>query len=675
MSILDVAILLAFIALAVGSGLRARRQASQNLEEYFLAGRSLPGWKAGVSMAATQFAADTPLLVTGLIATAGIFALWRLWIYAVAFLLLGFLLAPLWRRARVLTDAELAELRYGERPAAWLRGIKAVYFGTIFNCTVLAMVLWAAKEIAEPFLLWNEWLPSGLFDAVRGLVTWVGVPFARDVAGAADLWVRSTNNIISLFAIVFVTTLYSTTGGLRSVVQTDVMQFALMIVGTLLYAGFVVHEVGGLSAIPDAIRDRFADGGPGGITPDQILAFTPSQAKDAGFLVLAVFALQWLVQMNADGTGYLAQRSMACRSDRDARLAALVFTFLQVVLRSLLWLPIALGLLLLYPPDLGLDLGVLKADREVTFVLGMGDVLPSGVRGLLLTAMLAALASTVDTHLNWGASYWTNDLYKRFFCEAWRGRTPGSRELVWVARASNLIILLLAMAIMTQLSSIQVAWQVSLLLGAGMGVPLVLRWLWWRLDAWSEIGAVGASLFMAPLLLYAVPGDQEALRLLLMALAATGAALALSWWKGPESSGCLDEFYRRVRPPGFWGPVAARAGDDPREARRRLARGLAATVLAAGSVFFLLTGAGSWLAGSPTPTWWPLGRGVWLTVLLVVSLGLAPAWIRLGFRGRSEEVGDDLDAADIGAQQASDRGEDEDEQDAQQAAAPPGTGS
>jgi Na+/proline symporter len=374
---LDGLILLTFVALAIGSGLRARRQASRSLEEYFLAGRSLPGWKAGVSMAATQFAADTPLLVTGLIATAGIFALWRLWIYAVAFLLLGFVLAPLWRRARVLTDAELAELRYGERPAAWLRGIKAIYFGTVFNCTVLAMVLWAAKEIAEPFLLWNEWLPPGPFGFAQAVVTWVGVPFAREIGAGADVWVRSTNNVLSLAAIVGVTALYSTTGGLRSVVQTDLMQFVLMIGGTAAYAGFVVHAVGGLDAIPAAIHDRFADGGPGGIAPAEILAFTPSRAKDAGFLVLSVFALQWLVQMNADGTGYLAQRTMACRSDADARQAAVVFTLLQVVLRSLLWLPIGLGLLLLFPPDLGLGFDALRADREVTFVRGMAELLPS----------------------------------------------------------------------------------------------------------------------------------------------------------------------------------------------------------------------------------------------------------------------------------------------------------
>ena len=638
MSVLDALILLAFVAAAITSGLRARKQASQSLEEYFLAGRSLRGWKAGVSMAATQFAADTPLLVTGLIATAGIFSLWRLWIYAVAFLLLGFVLAPLWRRSRVLTDAELAELRYGGRPAAWLRGIKAIYFGTIFNCTVLAMVLWAAKEIAEPFLLWNEWLPAPLFDLAREIVMGVGIGFAREVAGASDPWIRSTNNVISLFAIVSVTTLYSATGGLRSVVQTDIMQFALMMLGTAGYAGFVVHSVGGLEAIPAAIQDRFAGGGPGGITPSEILAFTPSRAKDAGLVVLAVFGLQWLVQMNADGTGYLAQRSMACRSDDDARQAALIFTLLQVVLRSLLWLPIGLGLLLLFPPDLSLEIGALKADREVTFVAGMAELLPTGLRGLLLTAMLAALASTIDTHLNWGASYWTNDIYKRFICEAWRGRTPSQTSLVWVARASNLLILVVALAIMTQLSSIQMAWQASLLLGAGMGVPLVLRWFWWRIGAWGEIGAIGASLLLAPLLLLWVPAEQEALRLLVMAVGSTGAGVGLSLALGAEPLGGLRAFYERVRPPGFWGPVARAAGGDPRADAQRLARGLGATAIASFSIFCVLAGLGTWLAGSPEPTWWPAGPRAWISAQLVVGLGLTPLWWRLGFAQKRFET-------------------------------------
>jgi Na+/proline symporter len=631
MTLADWLIVIAFAVVAVVMGLRARKAASRSLEEYFLAGRSLRGWKAGVSMAATQFAADTPLLVTGLIATAGIFSLWRLWIYAIAFLLMGFVLSPSWRRARVLTDAELTELRYGGKPAAALRVIKAVYFGTIFNCTVLAMVLWAAKEIAEPFLPWNEWLPLALFDAFESLVRRVGVPFARP--GEADLWIRSTNNLISLGAIVAVTMLYSATGGLRSVVQTDLVQFALMLLGTAAYAACVVEAAGGLAAITDTVHARFARADPGGITATQILAFTPSRAKDATFVVLAVFGLQWLVQMNADGTGYLAQRSMACRSDRDAKLAAVVFTVAQVLLRSLLWLPIGLGLLVLFPPDLSLEIGALKAEREVTFVRGMAELLPVGLRGVMLTAMLAALASTIDTHLNWGASYWTNDPYKRFYCEGWRRRTPSGASLVRVARASNLLILVFALAIMTRLSSIQTAWQLSLLLGSGMGVLLVLRWVWWRIDAWGEIAAILASLVLAPLLLVFVPAEQEALRLLVMAVGSTLAGVAASLASGPESRERLRAFYERARPPGFWRPVA---GDAAASDARRLRRGLLATAVAAFSIFSLLTGLGSWLAGSPEPAWWSGGREVWIACVAATGAGLVPVWWRLAFGGARE---------------------------------------
>jgi Na+/proline symporter len=616
-------------------GLRARGRASRNLEEYFLAGRTLPGWQAGASMAATQFAADTPLLVTGLVATAGIFSLWRLWSYAIAFLLLGLVLAPLWRRAGVLTDAELAELRYGARPAAWLRIIKAVYFGTVFNCVVLAMVLWAAKEIAEPFLLWNEWLPAGLFDALRRGVEWVGVPFARDVAGGAALWVRSTNNVLSLGAIVVVTTLYSATGGLRAVVRTDVLQLAIMLAGTAVYAAFVVSAVGGLAAIPDALRERVAAGGP---TAEEILAFTPSRAKEAGLALIAVFALQWLVQMNADGTGYLAQRAMACRSDADARAAAVIFTLLQVVLRSLLWLPIALGLLLVYPPDPALSGHARVAAREVTFVSGMADLLPSGALGLLLTAMLAALASTIDTHLNWGASYWTNDLYRRFLCQGLLDREPGDRALVRVARLSSVLILGIALVVMTRLDSIQSAWQLSLLLGAGMGVPLVLRWLWWRLDAWGEIAAIAVSAALAPILLAFVA--DEAVRLLVLAAASTGAAVAASFATGGETPERLRIFYERVRPPGFWGPVAG--SDAARRAdARRLAHGLAATAAGALAAFATLVGFGSWLVGAVGPTWWPGPPAFWVTANGVLAVGSAIACARwAGGARRVEPVSD-----------------------------------
>lgn len=636
MASLDVLIILAFVVYAIVSGFRAREAASQSLDEYFLAGRSLPGWKAGLSMAATQFAADTPLVVMGTIAMLGIFGLWQLWIYAVAFLLMGFILAPSWRRATVLTDAELTEIRYGKAPAAVLRGVKAVYFGTIFNCIVLAMVLFAASTIAEPFLLWHEWLPASVHGTVVSAVKWVGVDFSSGLRSDVDGWVLSANNLISVMVIVAVTTLYSTTGGLRSVVQTDVMQLGLMLLGTLAYAGWVVHEAGGLGPMVDAVRARFADGGPGGITPDQILAFTPSQAKDASFAVIAAFALQWLLQINADGTGYLAQRSMACRSDDDARIASVWFTVTQVLMRSLLWIPIGLGLLTLFPPDLTLDPETQLRMREATFVQGMKELLPPGIMGLMLAGMLAALASTVDTHLNWGASYWTNDIYARFICRGWMKREPNGRELVWVARASNLLILLIALATMTQLSSIRDTWQASLLLGAGIGPMLVGRWLWWRFNAWGEIASIAASLVALPFVLM-IPDEAYALRLLCMGVFATAVGVAVALAVGPEDAETLRAFYKRVRPPGFWGPVAEDIGASATLGRRRLLRGLRAMTTWVVAVFALLIGLGSWIADSPPPTWFP-SQAAWIALMIVIGASAFGLALRGSFRVASEEA-------------------------------------
>ncbi|MBI3178830.1 MAG: hypothetical protein HYZ27_04175 [Deltaproteobacteria bacterium] len=339
--------------------------------------------------------------------------------------------------------------------------------------------------------------------------------------------------------------------------------------------------------------------------------------------MLALLGLQWLVQMNADGTGYLAQRTMACRSDKDAKIASVVFAFTQVLGRSLLWLPIGLGLLVLFPPDGALSLEALRAEREATYVQGIKDLLPPGLLGLMLTGMLAALASTVDTHLNWGASYWTNDIYKRFICQAWRQREPSARTLVWVARLSNILILILALVIMTRLTSIQKAWQTSLLLGAGMSVMLVFRWLWWRVTAWGEIATIAASTLAAwPLLVWV---NDQAVRLLVMAAVATTAGVVTSLLTGPELAERLREFYRRAQPPGFWGPVSG----DVTAGVQRLRRQAAATVTAALSLFCLLVGAGSWIAHSPPPGWLPW-RGAWIALNLLLGAALVPVWWRLG---------------------------------------------
>ncbi len=626
MEVIDWAILAVFVLYALYAGLRERTRASENLEEYFLAGKSLSGWKAGLSMAATQFAADTPLLVTGLVATAGIFALWRLWIYALAFLLMGFLLAPSWRRVGVLTDAELTEVRYGHRAAAVLRGMKAIYFGTIVNCTVLAMVLLAATRLAEPFLLWDQWLPVVFFESCVQSVQWAGVPFAIGGIETESIWIRSTNNLISIGAIVLVTMLYSTTGGLRSVVQTDLVQLGIGLVASLGFAWVVVDHVGGLAVLTQKIHELFAANTGYPLTGEQILAFTPSGAKDVTMMVMLVYGCQWLLQMNADGTGYLAQRSMACRTDQDARLAAVVFAVLQVLLRSLIWLPLALGLLVIFPPLPG---AIDMAEREFTFIQGIDELLPTGLKGLMLVGMLAALASTVDTHLNWGASYWTNDVYRRFICQSWLKREPSRQALVWVARGSNVLILMIALSILPWLSSIQMAWQVSLLLGAGMGIVLILRWIWWRITVWGELSCIVTSLVMAPLLLWGFPGQEE-LRLLIMGLGSGIIGVGVSLATGPEDRDRLEKFFQRARPPGFWRPIEGRIHPNHPSSSQRFWRAVMAMGLAAVSIFCVLTGIGSWLVGSPAPFWMP-SRAIWIAGLLILGMMLCPLWIKLGF--------------------------------------------
>lgn len=601
---IDLLLVLGFLVYALGAGLRARRAASQGLPEYFLAGRSLSSWQSGFSMTATQYAADTPLLAAGLVATGGIFALWRLWIYGIAFLLLGLLLGAAWWRSGVVTDAELCELRYGGRAATALRGVKAVYYGLLFNCAVLAMVLVAAVRIAEPFLRWHEWLPPGLLEPLVRLVEAVGVPLAVDPA-SPDVWAVTASNLISVAAIYAFTTAYSATGGLRGVVATDMGQLVLMAVGTGLYAWYAVAAAGGLAGLAEAVA---ASTGPARAA--QLLAFDPTAAAEVGGAMLAVLGLQWLVQMNSDGTGYLAQRCMACSSDVGARRAPVIFAFAQVLGRSLLWLPILVALLVVFPPGAGEGV----AEREFAFVRGIEMLLPPGARGLILVALLAALASTLDTHLNWGASYLANDLYGRLLCEAGLGRRPGPRELVWVARLSNPLLVVISLVVMARLGSIQAAWHVSLLLGAGLGIPLLLRWLWWRANAWSELGAIVASGVSAPFLLAGIDG--EALRLLAIALVGTAAALLAALVAGPEDAARLDAFYERVQPPGFWRRP---------EARRRLARGLLGVAAASGTLFASLVGLGSWLVGGTPPPLLPQ-RGLWIAANLALAAALVPLW-------------------------------------------------
>ena len=559
---IDLLIVMTFVSLSIFTGLRARKKASQNLQEYFLAGKTLTGWKAGLSMAATQFAADTPLLVTGLIATGGIFLLWRLWIYGIAFLMMGFIFGASWRRAGVLTDAELTEIRYSGKGVLSLRVLKAVYYGTVINCIVLAMVLVAAVRISEVFLPWNEWLPPGLYDLLLTITKSLGLSIGA-IYTAIDPAIATTNNLISILLILGFTALYSTTGGLRSVVVTDLMQFVLGMVGTLVYAFIIVDHVGGLGTLAEKVATIY-----GSETADKLLSFGPPGGEML-MPFLIIIGIQWFFQMNSDGTGYLAQRTMACATDKDARIAALVFTWMQVLVRSLIWLVIGVGLLVIYPftPEAASG-DQFVAARELLFVTGIDDLLPIGIRGLMLTGLLAALASTIDTHLNWGASYWSNDVYNRLICNHWLKREPKNRELVLVARLSSVIILIIALIIMANLGSIQTTWFISLLFGAGMGSVLVMRWLWERINLHSELAAMAISLVLAPILLVATNAgwirDEEWIRLSLMALFSTVAAVTVTYFTPRTDVKVLKAFYKRVNPVGFWRKTAALVDGNPR---------------------------------------------------------------------------------------------------------------
>ena len=611
---IDLIIILAFVAYSITAGFRAKSKASKNLEEYFLAGKTLTGWKAGLSMAATQFAADTPLLVTGLIATGGIFLLWRLWIYGIAFLMMGFIFGASWRRAGVLTDAELTEIRYSGKGVLSLRVLKAVYYGTVINCIVLAMVLVAAVRISEVFLPWNEWLPPGLYDLLITITRSLGL-YIGTISTAVDPAIATTNNLISILLILGFTALYSTTGGLRSVVVTDLMQFVLAMIGTLIYAFIIVDHVGGLAAMVEKMSAIY-----GSETAGKLLSFGPPGGEML-MPFLIIISIQWFFQMNSDGTGYLAQRTMACVTDKDARIAAMVFTWMQVLVRSLIWLVIGVGLLVIYPftPETASGDHFVAA-RELLFVTGIDDLLPVGIRGLMLTGLLAALASTIDTHLNWGASYWSNDVYNRLICNHWLKREPKNRELVLVARLSSVIILIIAIIIMANLGSIQTTWFISLLFGAGMGSVLVMRWLWERINLHSELAAMAISLVLAPILLFATNvgwiRDEEWIRLSLMALFSTVAAVTVTYFTPRTDEKVLKAFYKRVNPVGFWRNTATLVDGDPRKPLNDFIKETRTTILTALSLFLMLIGTGKLLVRPPTESsFFP-----WLCITLALVL-------------------------------------------------------
>src|SRR6476620_4272577 len=428
-----------FIASA-GVALIYTRKASQSLDEYFVSGRALPWWLAGTSMVATTFAADTPLVVAGLVAKYGVAGNWLWWNGALTGILTVFFFARLWRRAGVLTDLEFAELRYGGKPAAVLRGFRALYLALPVNLIIMGWV-------------------------TRAMVTVLEISLNIDPWRAAILLFLST-------------AAYTMFSGLWGVVVTDAFQFVVKMGGVIVLAVIAVKSVGGLDAVAKAAEAHFGS---------REFAFSEPPTTDKAWLpvstLLVFLAVQWWAAWypgaEPGGGGYVAQRILAAKDERHGLLATLWFNIAHYALRPWPWIMVGFVALIRYP---GL------ANPEEGYVRVMVDVLPSPLRGLLVATFAAAYMSTIGTHLNWGASYLVNDVYLRFLKPG-----AGRKSQVIASRAATVVLMLLSLVVMAYLKSVEQGWKLLIGLGAGTGLVFILRWYWWRINAWSEISAMAAS--------------------------------------------------------------------------------------------------------------------------------------------------------------------------------------
>ena len=599
MSTLDWAIVAAVLALTFGLAARFARRASESTGEFFVGGRSMPWWLAGTSMVATTFAADTPLAVAELVAQSGVAGNWLWWYAALGGMLTVFFFARLWQRSGVLTDVELVELRYDGAPAAALRGVKAVYFGLFANAIVIGWVVLAMSTVFRVLF-------PGM--SVLGRTDWLVLGIEMDAA------------TVAVGALMLLVGAYSLVSGLWGIAVTDAFQFTLAMVGSISLAWFAldIPEVGGIAGLKAQL-------------PAEAFRFTPTLGNPvegaatlalSGAAFAAYMGVQWWASWypgaEPGGGGYVAQRMLSTRSETDSVLAVLWFTVAHYCLRPWPWIIVGLAALVLYPG--------LETPGE-GYVMVMRDALPPGLLGLLFAAFLAAFMSTISTQLNWGTSYLVNDLYRRFLAPA---RTE--RHYVLVSRVLTFALAVGGFLTATQLSSVSGAWGLLLSASAGMGLVLILRWYWWRINAWSELTATVLPLllvalqqlanvlgtpgpdgqtvpaFVVPFLTDPFPGN-----LFGIAGITTACWLVATFVTRPTASGTLDAFYRRVRPGGpGWRPVATQ--NPGVEVDRGLGQIAVRWLLGSASVYAALFGTG-WLVLGET------ARG--LATLAVAGVTLA----------------------------------------------------
>jgi len=629
---LDWFAVLAYLAITLLLGLYFRRSSTRSTEDYFVSGRRASWWLAGTSMVATTFAADTPLLVTGLVYAQGIAGNWIWWAFLLSGMMTVFLFARLWRRSGLMTDVQFAEMRYAGKPAAFLRGFRALYLGLLMNCLILGWVTKAMIGIVSttlgptmqswPLLTSSTAALARVFDPVLGPV------FSGDDGRAL---------VICIFFLIPFTGIYVALGGLWGVLWTDLFQFVLKMGIVIAIAYYAVAAVGGLG--PMVARLEAMQAAPGTLegTGDP-LAFLPNFSRgftqDALWTVPVItFAVYLCVQWWAfwypgaepGGGGYIAQRIFSARDEREGLLSVLWFNIAHYALRPWPWILTALAVIILYP---GL------AHPETGYMLIVNDHVPHALRGVILAGFLAAFMSTIATQLNWGTSYLVEDFYRRFI-----RRRASERHYVYVAQLVTLVLVVVTACVSAQLASIRSGWEVVLQLGAGTGAVYLLRWYWWRINAWSEISTMAASILVtlalnSKMLSLALLGRPQifsgsgtvvfAKTVLTTTLVSTCAWIAVTLATKPEPPDVLVAFYRKVRPQiTGWRPIAARAPEIPET--NDLARNLWCWILGCVMVYSALFAAGKLLLQH-----WRLGS---LLALLAIA-SAARMWRELYQMGR-----------------------------------------
>ena len=560
---LDIFVIAAFFAVNLGIGVYYASR-TKDVGDFFVSGGKAPWWLTGTSMVATTFAVDTPLAVTGFVAANGIAGNWLWWNMAASGLLTVFFFAALWRRSGVLTDVEFIELRYGGKPATWLRGVRAVYQGVIVNTIIMG---------------------------------WVNLAMVKVLS--LTLHVPTT---LALYVCLVLTALYVTIGGLWSVLVTDMLQFIVKMSMAIVLAIAAVVAVGGIGPLKAklAVLDVAHHASGGG----SLLSFFPT--GDASWMPVTTFlvfiGVAWWASSypgaEPGGGSYIAQRIFASKDEKNAVLATLFFNVAHYALRPWPWILVALCALVLYPHGVVGQDG--KVDAELGYVQTLVDYLPPSLRGLMLAGFAAAYMSTIGTQLNLGASYLTNDLYRRFI-------RPDATEKHYVAisRVMTGVVLVLAAAVTPLMHSVGDAWKYMLTMTAGVGLVMILRWYWWRINAWSEISALAISA-VAGSALYAfnvVAGDDPnatAKRLLITVAITTVGWIAVTFATQPETEATLIRFFERVRPDDFgWKRIARLAAPAPKGASLGLA--LVDWLAGLGLVFGTLFAIGDFVLAEPLP--------------------------------------------------------------------------